>query len=430
MPEPFCKLAPATEAEVKFVRLVKAGDAAELKSLLQADGELQRQVDQPWFSFDCPAIVASKSNIAIVDVLLEFGADINARSSWWAGSYGVLDGAPQQQADLLIDRGASLDINSAAALARTDVILEMVSSDPSCVNHRGGDGQTPLHVAAISVVDILLEHGAELETRCLDHSATAAQYAVTNSHKCRRLLDAGAKPDIFMAAALGDTTLAQQVINADPLALASRVGSCPHTKAIDPRADRHIYFWKLKSQATPLAVARAFGQPTIYQFLLDRSPVKQKFLAQCWAGDTAAAKKTIDQTTGLMGQLDEIERREMARAAWDGRLDVVKTMLDVGFDPHLPGDDHSTPLDRAAFHGHRQIVELLLQRDSKPPLEMKNAFGGTPLSCCGYGSIHSWKTGTDHLGTAAALIEAGAVIDPNWLPHENPIIDQLFRENI
>ena len=430
MPEPFCKLHPDSEVGLEFVRQVKSSNADALRTLLSSNDELQRQIGQHWFSFDSPAVVAAKNDIPIIDVLLEYSANINARSSWWAGSFGVLDGVTQPQAELLLERGAKLDIHSVAALSKTDVVLEMVAADPSCVNRRGGDGQTPLHVADISVVDILLEHGAELEVRCLDHSATPAQYAVNDPHRCRRLLDAGAKPDIFMAAALGDQVLAQQVINAEPAALESRVGSCPQTKAIDPRADRHIYFWKLNSQATPLAVAHALGHESLYHFLLERSPVKQAFLATCWAGDTISAQAFVDHHLGLMNQLDAVEQQEMTRAAWDGRLNAVESMIEVGFDPHLTGDDNSTPLDRAAFHGHREVVELLLQRDPNPPLEVKNAFGGTPLSCCAYGSIHSWNTETDHLGTAKALIAAGAKVDPNWLPNENAEMDQLFRSTL
>ena len=34
---------------------------------------------------------AKRGDLAMVDVLLRHGADINRRSDWWAGSFGVLD---------------------------------------------------------------------------------------------------------------------------------------------------------------------------------------------------------------------------------------------------------------------------------------------------------------------------------------------------
>jgi ankyrin repeat protein len=105
-------------------------------------------------------------------------------------------------------------------------------------------------------------------------------------------------------------------------------------------------------------------------------------------------------------------------------------MLEFGFAPHLPGVENSTPIDRAAFHGHREIVELLIEVDSHPPLEFKNAHGGTPLGACVFGSVHGWKQGTDYLGTAQALIDAGSEVNPDWLPCKNKLMDQLLRKHL
>ena len=40
---------------------------------------------EPWFIFDTPAIViaAYRGNREMVDILLEYGANINVKSSWW-----------------------------------------------------------------------------------------------------------------------------------------------------------------------------------------------------------------------------------------------------------------------------------------------------------------------------------------------------------
>ena len=411
MPEPFCQLEPESASARAFVQAVKSRNAVRLRQLLSENPELQRNIDQPWFAFDSPAIVAAKNARSVLEVLLEFGANINERSSWWAGSFGVLDGVEQQQAEFLISQGAILDMHVAAALGNRAIVAQMIEDDPKCVNCRGGDGQTPLHVARLEIVDLLLIHGADVDKRCLDHSATAAQYAVDNPPKCRRLLAAGAKPDIFMAVALGDRDLVDRIIESEPHALAMRVGSCPNTSPVDPRSDRHIYFWKLDSAVTPLEVAREFGQTEIYSKLLDCSAPPQKFLEACWTGNLKLASSNAELHPEIFQQLDETEQREMARAAWQGNLAAVETMLKFGFDPHLAGDEDSTPLDRAAFHGHSDIVSVLLQHDPSPPLEAKNAHGCTPLGCCVYGSKHSWKNNTDHVSTALALIKAGANIE-------------------
>ena len=84
----------------------------------------------------------------MIDALLQAGADINARTRWWAGSFGVLDSANGDLANYLITRGATLDIHAAARLGMIDRVRELLALNPQLVHARGGDGQFPLHFAA------------------------------------------------------------------------------------------------------------------------------------------------------------------------------------------------------------------------------------------------------------------------------------------
>ena len=59
-------------------------DANALRRLFEHHAELRAQINTPAFPFNSPAIVAYANDAAIVDVLLEFGADPNRRSDWWA----------------------------------------------------------------------------------------------------------------------------------------------------------------------------------------------------------------------------------------------------------------------------------------------------------------------------------------------------------
>ena len=430
MPEPFCQTEPPDEVSRQFVKAVKSRRIKDVKQLLSENETLRNNIDSHWFDFDSPAILAAKNSEELLKVLLKYGADINNRSSWWAGSFGVLDGANPQMAQFLIERGAKLDIHSAAEQGKLELVREFIERDPSLVNARGGDGQAPLHVAStLAIVDLLMDNDADQEIRCLDHSATAAQYAVSDPEKCRHLILRGSTADIFMACALGDRELVERILHEEPDALTYRVGSCGDTSPVDDRSHNHIYFWKLLGASTPLEVAREFNHSQLYEELFRRSPPKQQFLAACWDGDRLKAEAVLAKTPNAFDELNERERTLMSKAAWDGRLESVRLMLEFGFDPHLPGDENSTPLDRAAFHGHREIVELLLEKDKNPPLEFKNAYGGTPLSCCAYGSVHGWKQNTDYVGTAKALIAAGAKIDSDWETKSDELA-QLFKSHL
>src|SRR5213593_4184040 len=139
---------------------VKANDATQVDQVLQRHPGLKSRLNDPLpdSPFGGTALLGAvqRTNREMIDVLLRAGADINARSHWWAGGFGVLDD-DRGLASFLIERGAIVDANAAARLGMLGKLEELVSANPAVVHARGGDGQTPLHVAAsIEVADFLL----------------------------------------------------------------------------------------------------------------------------------------------------------------------------------------------------------------------------------------------------------------------------------
>ena len=82
MPDP----EPAQQLRDAFARC----DAAGIRHLFRDHAELRRQIDDPIAAFDSPLIVAHANDPDLVEVLLEFGADPNRRSGWWAGGFHAL----------------------------------------------------------------------------------------------------------------------------------------------------------------------------------------------------------------------------------------------------------------------------------------------------------------------------------------------------
>lgn len=425
------KVEASSETEKAFVKAVFENDVKKTGELLMSENDLVKNINQCWFHFDSPAVVQAKQNFDMIKTLVQFGADINARSDWWAGSFGVLDGVSLEQANRLMELGAKLDINSASELGLIDEVDRFLQNDPQLVHHRGGDGQTPLHVAgSIEIIDRLVDAGADLEARDVDHYATAAQYLVDQPDLCRHLLSRGATPDIYMATALGDFPLVKQLIEQQPDCVNWRIGLCPHSSRTNDKAHNHIYFWKLKQAQTPAEIAITFDQDEIYEYLYMHSQATTQLVASCWQANPPAAKRVLESDLDVMQLLDQHQQKDLARAAWTGKTQVVQVMLECGFDPHVVGDEESTPLDRASFHGYRDIVELLLQHDTNPPLEQKNVYGGTPLDACTFGALHSWIKDSDHPGTARLLIKAGAKIDPKWIPTGSDEMDEVLEEGL
>src|SRR5687768_4904603 len=163
----------------RFKQAVHDHDPVALRRVLADSEEARAAINEPLFGFDSPALVAvaGDGDLAIVDTLLEFGADPNRRSDWWAGGFHPLYAATGPVADRLLSAGAVPDACAAAQLDRPDLLAKILNDDAARVHERGGDGQTPLHFAkSRRVVDMLLDAGADLNARDVDHRATAAEW--------------------------------------------------------------------------------------------------------------------------------------------------------------------------------------------------------------------------------------------------------------
>jgi ankyrin repeat protein len=410
----------------QFDVAVREGDAERARELLEKHAAVGARINEPRFDFDSPAIHQAKKNLALVDVLLEHGADINARSTFWAGGFGILEwDLTPEQAKPLIERGAHVTAWAAAGLGLYDDLRSIIGARPEAVRERGGDGKSVLHCAATrEIAEFLLDNGADLEARDVDHGSTALQYIIADEGLARLLVERGAKVDILAAARLGDGELVEQCLRNDPRCADARVGYPPFAAP-----GGHIYGWTLGFDLTPADVARKFGHPGIAQFLLTHASPGARFVDALWYGDAERARHELARRPTAIQELAPQDRRLLAAAAWWYRPECVRLMLELGFDPHVTGAHDSTPLDRASFHGYADIVTTLLTQDPKPPLERKNEFGSRPLGTCIHGSLNGWETGhpRDHARTITLLLEAGALLDPTILPTGNDELDAVMR---
>jgi len=393
-----------------FVKAVKAQDAAKVRTLLANTPALRQHIDRPLFSFGGQAILAAKDNRQVVETLLEFGANINARSHWWAGSFGVLDETPPEQAAWLIERGAIVDIHAAAGLGMLDKVKEWLARDPSLVHAPGGDGQRPLHFAKTKeIIDLLLDHGAEINARDIDHKSTAAQYKVRDTELCRRLIARGADVDIFMAAALGDRALVERVLEADPGCITACIGQ-PGYAPVPPG---HIYQWELGANLSVLLVAAKYGGQDVYDLLFSRSPTKEQFLAACRRADEASAAKILAAHPDLLKELPDEDKAQLGAAAFAKDLPALKLMLKLEFDVNMRGGEGFTPVAHAALCGYVEIVRVLIEHGAD--LEIRNNYGGTALESCQWGSLNFCDRRGDYPACAKALLQAGAKLSyPNF----------------
>ena len=171
-----------------LMKAVQADDVALVVRLFASDPALLKRVNDPIGPFDSPPLNSARSR-EMIDALVAAGADLNAKSRWWAGGFGVLHLVSPELAEYAVERGAEVDIHAAARLGLIDRVRAFVEEDPQAVHARGGDGQTPLHFAkTVQIAAYLLDHGANIDAKDVDHESTPAQYMLGDRPEVARYL--------------------------------------------------------------------------------------------------------------------------------------------------------------------------------------------------------------------------------------------------
>lgn len=402
-------------------------DAARVSDLLKKHPELWAKINDPLpndgFGLHALFAAVQRSDRATIDVLLHAGADIRKRTEWWAGSFGLLDDCDPSLVDFLVERGAVLDAHSAARLGRMAKLRELVASAPGVVHARGGDGQTPLHFAStIEVAEFLLEKGADIDARDVDHESTPAQYMLRVDQRrhyprdrqdvARYLVSRGCHTDLLMASALGDIDLVRRHLDDDPNCIRMSVSEEWFPKQ-NPRAGGTIYIWMLGAHRTAHAVARDFGHEDVFHLLLERTPEELKLSLACELGDEAAFREFLSKHPDAAKALSEAEQRKLPDAAQTNNTRAVRLMLEAGWPVNTPGDAGATALHWAGFHGNAEMTREILR--FHPELELKSRdYAGPALAWAIYGSGNGWHRETgDYVATIRALLEAGATLPPH-----------------
>ena len=433
-----CPRTPVDE----FVDALHAQDVERVRALLDGHAEVRAAVNAPIGDFDSRPVHAAKKNLPLLDLLLAHGADLNLKSAWWAGGFGVLeyDCTPEEAAPL-IARGAIVDVFAAAHLGMFDRVRALVDADPSLVHARGGDGKTPLHCArTVESAEYLLDRGADLDARDVDHESTAAQYLVRDAPAVtRRLVERGAWADVFIAVGLRDAALAERCLRDDPGALDHRIGRGKYRVAHDgarPAArdeigDRRgdIYRWVFDHNIGAMDVAAMLRYDDVLARLERHATAAERLLAACARGDRPRAEAIVSADPEIVARLTPEQARTLTDRAHANDVPAVALMLDLGFDPRAIGDDSGDALHWAAFQGSAAMVRLLLEHD--PAIGVRDAhYGGTALDWCLFGAVHGWaKDRGDFAATARLLRDAGERFDPVRAPTGRDDVDAVLGKD-
>jgi len=252
-----------------------------VRTLLEDHADVRAAVNEQISYFNSRPVARATKNLPLLDLLLAYGADLNLKSTWWAGGFGLMEShCTPEEAAPLTERGAVVDVFAAANLGMFDRLRELVDRDPALVHARGGDGKTPLHCAhTVEIAQYLINRGADINARDVDHESTPAQYLVREAPEVTRLLiDRGAWFDIFIAVGLRDAALVERCLRDDPEALDHRIWHGKYTVAHNGKraatreeiGDRRgdVYRWVFDHNASAFDVAKGLGYDDIVELLM------------------------------------------------------------------------------------------------------------------------------------------------------------------
>src|SRR5262245_9601808 len=414
-----------------FKVAVEAGDVDHVRQLLSTHADVVAKINEPMFGFKSPAAHVARTNLELLDLLLAHGADLNARTSWEKGGFGVLEQVSPEEADPLIARGARIDVWAAANLGMMAELVALIAGDPSLVHAKGGDGKRPLHFArTVPVARFLLEHGAEIDALDDDHDSTPAQHLIGDRPEVAGFLVAqGARSDLLLAAALGDAALVRDHLDADPGVVGMRVDQDWFPMIDTAPNGGHIYQWTLGFHVSAFDVARTRGHAEILSLLLKVAGPLDRLLDALWCGEDARAEAVLAGAPEIVAGAPQRALHQVADAARNNNLPAVRAMLRCGFPVTALSQHGAMPLNWAAFHGNAAMVEEVLRYN--PPIDAQDhQFHGSAMGWLIHGALNPWGSSIGRHGECAdLLLGAGAQVDESSLPTGHDDLDRVLREH-
>lgn len=413
----------------EYIEAVNIRDENRVKSLLVENPELLEFIDEPWFEFDAPALVFAASMIdrPLIEVLLDAGADINAKSSWWAGGTTALQHASgamlshhTKMANYLIERGATIDAHSAAGLDMYETLEALIHENPDVVNAPGSDGMSPLHFSATPrIAELLLKNGADINLRDRDHWGTAAQWTIRRRPEvCNYLIDQGAEGDVVLYCARGYVEKAKAEFQKNPELLNLRLNMKAREGYIIPSFEPpklsgdhpqtvpggHVYAYQVGPTMPLLEIALQSKQPEIVDLLID---LGYEINLRDWYVLVGQGPKRFDKLlkSFIAKGRDINAHQKHRRGMWTplhwvaqrGLTVGVASLLENGANPNVTDDKGQTPLHFIAQKGvGKNQVALLIEHGAD--VNARDDVGLTPLDYAKMAKRQSVADFLDNLG--------------------------------
>lgn len=277
---------------------------------------------------------SARDNLTIVRLLLEYGADVEARSD---------DDLPA--------------LFRAAQAGQTAVMWELLAHDPD-IEGCNRDGQTPLFVASIKgfkdAVEMLLQKGARIDAE--DRDGRTPLLAVAADRSTKSIWNSGAQETVQLLIYNGAHVEARDSIGRTPLLWAATNGHYDLAKL-------------LLENGADVSAANNRGRTALHLVIGSSDETHRQATMKLLLQHHADPRAVSD---GGWTPLHNAAQRGIPSAAY--------LLLNADAPVNAALSNGMTPLHWAAFNGFEDVVEVLLTRDDAD-LGIKDGFGRAPWLC-------------------------------------------------
>ena len=355
---------------------------------------------------------AQTGNIEAVKQHLADGVDVNSKSDIGRTPLDVAIAFKQPLiTDLLRKHGgktrdelkAAESIVVAVELGNIEAVKQHLN-DGTEVNAKGGTGRTPLHWAAIEghkeIAELLIAEGADVNAKTNDgktpldeainpfynkteiadllrkhggkHGTIHSAVGGGDVEAVKEFLAAGA--DVNAKAEFGETPLHAAVSNdhKEIIELLIKEGADVNAVAMDD----------VFSDQTPLDAANKYNQGAVAVLLRKYGG---KTCVELEALIDSAKKGDIEGIKQHLAAGGDVSFRNkngdtmLNYAAYLGHKEIVELLVENGAEVNAKGLADWTPLHLAAYNNNEQIVQLLIAKGAEMNPYTSPGFGGTPL---------------------------------------------------
>ncbi|RLU18410.1 hypothetical protein DMN91_008767 [Ooceraea biroi] len=356
------------ESSGGFTPLHKAAEMGHLdlvNFLLEYGADINARNDKDWTPIHGAAL---NGHLEIVNTLILKGADVNAELIMGCTPlHCAVEIGHEKIARTLLKHGANVNaidkiyknaaLHYAAKYGHEGIVKTLLEykADP---NINTFQGLTPLHLAVqngLEIVNILLKHGVDINAKTKIYYWTPLHYAVKSGHEIvvEFLLENGAEVN------------AKTDINLTPLHIAARKGYQNITDLLIKYKARIND--KDKHGKTPLHEAAINGSINVIDLLIKE---KAEVNARTNDGNTAlhiaAQCNHIDAITVLIDNDAEVNASAkdgttpLYLAALEGNINIVDLLLRNKAEVDAKASADSTPLHMAVKAGHKEVVKILI----------------------------------------------------------------------